>query len=128
MSNSTLETQTDSPSKAADATRVKTPPISKEGAPATSGKSKTLPNAVRPGASAKPKKSIASKRGTKTAKILGLLKRPDGASLKELMKATTWQAHSVRGFLSGALRKKMGVRVRSFKRKTGERAYSAPAK
>jgi len=41
----------------------------------------------------------AIRPGTKTAKILRLLKRPGGASLAELTKATGWQAHSVRGFL-----------------------------
>ncbi len=49
-----------------------------------------------------------------------------GASLAELMKATGWQAHSVRGFLSGTLRKKMGLKVESAKRGDGERVYSIP--
>jgi len=46
-----------------------------------------------------------ARRGSKTAKILDLLKRPGGVALKEIMKATEWQAHSVRGFLSGTLGK-----------------------
>jgi len=70
------------------------------------------------------KKATRKQRGkdTKTSKIIALLKRPAGASLKTLMKATGWQAHSVRGFLSGQLGKKMGLRIRSFQR-DGERVY-----
>jgi hypothetical protein len=70
----------------------------------------------------------SARKGTKTAKILALLRRPEGASLKELKKATGWQAHSVRGFLSGALKKKMGLRVDSRKREDGKRAYRIAAK
>ena len=67
---------------------------------------------------------VAAKRpGTKTAKILALLRRPSGATLQELRKATGWQAHSVRGFLSGTLKKKMGLRVDSARRADDERAY-----
>jgi hypothetical protein len=62
--------------------------------------------------------------GTKTAKVLDLLKRPDGATLQELMKATGWLAHSVRGFLSGTVGKKMGLVVTSTKGEDGERNYS----
>ena len=62
-----------------------------------------------------PKKTASARAGSKTAKVLDLLKRSGGASLKELMKATGWQAHSVRGFLSGALGKKMGLTVSSAK-------------
>ena len=62
------------------------------------------------------------RKTTKTARVLALLKRPAGASLKNLVKATGWQPHSVRGFLSGHLRKKLGLRVKSFQR-DGERVY-----
>jgi hypothetical protein len=67
-------------------------------------------------------------RATKTAKVLDLLKRSGGATLKEIMKATTWQSHSVRGFLSGTLRKKLGLRIDSFKGKNNERTYRVPSR
>jgi hypothetical protein len=63
-------------------------------------------------------------QGSKSAHVITLLKKPKGATLAELMKATGWQAHSVRGFLSGTLRKKMGLKVESAKRGDGERVYS----
>ena len=62
--------------------------------------------------------------GSKTAKVLNLVKRSGGATLKQLMKATGWQAHSVRGFLSGTLGKKMGLKIASSKSNDGERVYS----
>ena len=70
------------------------------------------------------KKTTCSRQGSKTAKVLDLVKRSGGATLKELTKATGWQAHSVRGFLSGALGKKMGLTVKSTKAEGGERRYS----
>ncbi len=75
--------------------------------------------------SAKGAKAGADAReGTKAAKVLALLRRPDGATLKELMKATGWQAHSVRGFLSGAVGKEMDLKLESTKAEDGERSYS----
>ena len=65
--------------------------------------------------------------GSKAAKILDLLKRPEGATLAELMKATGWQAHSVRGFLSGTVSKRLGFAVASAKAESGERSYSVKA-
>ena len=73
-------------------------------------------------------KSAPARRGSKTAKMLDLLKRSSGASLKELMKATAWQPHSVRGFLSGAVKKKLGLKLDSFRRNDEERAYRISAK
>jgi hypothetical protein len=69
-------------------------------------------------------KSTVARHGSKTAKILDLLKRPGGATSKELMKATGWLPHSVRGFLSGTVGKKMGLTVISTKGNDGERTYS----
>jgi hypothetical protein len=60
---------------------------------------------------------------TKAAQVIALLRQPAGASLKSVVEATGWQAHSVRGFVSGHLRKKLGLRVKSFQR-NGERVYS----
>ena len=60
---------------------------------------------------------------TKTDQIIALLKKPVGANLKAIMRVTGWQAHSVRGFISGQLVKRLGLRVKSFKR-DGERVYS----
>ena len=64
-----------------------------------------------------------ARRGTKTAKILALLERPEGASIAELKKATGWQTHSLRGFFSGALKKKMGLKIHSTKGESGDRVY-----
>jgi hypothetical protein len=70
------------------------------------------------------KKATSAHQGSKTAQVLELLKRSGGATLKELMKATAWQAHSVRGFLSGTLGKKMGLTITSTKAADEERRYS----
>jgi hypothetical protein len=73
------------------------------------------------------KKATSARDGGKTAKVLELLKRPGGVTSKELMKATGWQPHSVRGFLSGTISKKMGLAVTSTKTEDGERTYSVKA-
>jgi Protein of unknown function (DUF3489) len=69
-------------------------------------------------------KPAAARDGSKKAEVLGLLQRKGGATLAQIMKATGWQAHSVRGFISGALGKKMGLMVDSVRRENGERTYS----
>ena len=73
------------------------------------------------------KKTGAARDGSKAATVLELLERPEGATLAELMKTTGWQAHSVRGFLSGTVSKKLGLAVTSAKAEDGERTYSVKA-
>ena len=68
-----------------------------------------------------------AREGSKAAKMIDLLKRPNGTTLAEIMKAAGWQAHSVRGFISGTLTKKMGLTVISAKGEDGERSYSIKA-
>ena len=68
------------------------------------------------------KQAREAREGSKAAKIIDLLKEPNGATLAEIIKATDWQAHSVRGFLSTA-GKKQKLKIDSFKDETGERTY-----
>ena len=65
----------------------------------------------------------AGRENTKTAKVIALLQQPEEATLRAIMRATGWQTHSVRGFVSGHLKKKLGLKVRSSQR-DGERVYS----
>jgi hypothetical protein len=69
-------------------------------------------------------KAAGVRAGSKTETILDLLRRPKGATLPEIMEASSWQAHSCRGFISGTLGKKMGLTVKSEKRDDGTRVYS----
>src|ERR1700733_14274871 len=68
-----------------------------------------------------------AREGSKTATVLELLKRAGGVTAKELLKVTGWQPHSLRGFLSGTVGKKMGLTVTSAKGEDGERNYSVKA-
>ena len=87
------------------------------------------PVATRPKRTQRPvrnKKAILKlqkvRAGSKKAEILHLLQRPSGVTLHQLMAATGWQAHSVRGFISAG-GKRMGLEVASSKRGDGQRVY-----
>ena len=71
---------------------------------------------------ARPERANHRKRSKKD-EILKLLRRPAGATLENLMTVTGWQAHSVRGFISAAVGKKMGLQVASSRREDGQRVY-----
>jgi hypothetical protein len=70
------------------------------------------------------KKAKVARDGSKTSTILDLLKRSGGVTAKKLLKVTGWQPHSVRGFLSGTIGKKMRLAVTSTRGEDGERSYS----
>ncbi|MCC5993844.1 MAG: DUF3489 domain-containing protein [Rhodobacteraceae bacterium] len=60
-------------------------------------------------------KPIAIRAGTKQAQIIALLQRPEGASIAEIVEATGWKAHTARGAISGALKKKLGLPITAAK-------------
>lgn len=70
---------------------------------------------------------IAPRANTKTEVATALLRQDDGATLPELMAVTGWQAHSVRGFLSGTVRKKLGLTLVSEISGDGARRYRVTA-
>ena len=68
----------------------------------------------------------ASGKQTKQQTCLDLLGRREGATIDHLQQATGWQKHSVRGFLAGAVRKKLGLTLISEKPDAGPRRYRIP--
>jgi hypothetical protein len=60
-------------------------------------------------------KPVNIRAGTKQAQIIALLQRPEGAAITEIVAETGWMAHSVRGLISGALKKKLGLPIASKK-------------
>ena len=63
------------------------------------------------------------REGTKQATLIAMLRRPDGADLDEIAEATGWQKHTIRGAISGALKKKLGLEVTSTKDHQNRRVY-----
>jgi len=65
--------------------------------------------------------------GTKQANLIAMLRAPDGATIDEIMAATGWQSHTVRGAMAGALKKKRGLEVTSERDEDRGRVYKLPA-
>ena len=126
MKSTTAQTET-----VPAAATTETKPTKKAAAGAR--RANVAPPKAKAGKKAAPKKKAPrsarndAREGSKTATILELLKRPEGATAKDLLKATNWQPHSLRGFLSGTVGKKMGLTVTSTKGEDGERNYSLKA-
>jgi hypothetical protein len=86
-------------------------------------KPKSKPKAATPSAARKTRKSksrarsvalwpkAAARPNTKHARIIAMLRAPAGATLASIMTTTEWQPHSVRGFLAGVVRKKLGLNL-----------------
>ena len=69
---------------------------------------------------AKAQDAAGPREGSKTAQVVAMLQRKNGATISEIMKTMDWQRHTVRGFMAGAL-KKAGYQVEFFKPEGGER-------
>ncbi len=135
MTTSTKQTETaQAIGESAEPKATKKARVPARGAHVAPAKAKAGKKATPPKKAAKAPKAVkaapeapkakGTREGSKTAQVLELLKQPGGATLKELMATTGWQAHSLRGFVSGTLGKKMGLNVESTKGADGERTYS----
>lgn len=67
--------------------------------------------------------TVAVRKGTKQAELIALLQAPEGASIAEITASTGWQAHTVRGAISGQLKKKLGLAINSEKVEGRGRVY-----
>jgi hypothetical protein len=63
------------------------------------------------------------REGTKQALVIEMLRRPDGATIAEIVEATSWASHTTRGFLAGAIKKKLGLTIESTKDDARGRIY-----
>lgn len=95
-----------------------TPAPARHVAPAAKLKAVPTKQATQPDA------TPTAREGSKKAIVLEMLRRPDGATLEDIMAATGWQPHTVRGFIAGSL-KNSGIIVNSIKATNGQRTYSA---
>lgn len=64
-----------------------------------------------------------TRENSKQAEVIWMLRRPEGATVRQLCEATEWQAHTVRGTFAGAIKKKLGLSIVSDKSGGGERVY-----
>lgn len=116
MSTATIETSTSK-------RPVSTPRASGE-------KAKARQNPRAPAVAKPPKPAEAQREGrvTKHERLLTLLSQPEGASIEEMMQATKWQQHSVRGFLAGTVKKRLGFPLTSSKLSGDVRRYRIEAR
>ena len=107
-----------------DGAAPETPTATQEAATPAPKAPKGAPKKAKATKAAKAKDAAPEAReGSKKSIVLDLLRRKCGATLAEIAKATDWQNHSIRGFISGTLGKKMGLTVESTKNLAGERTY-----
>ncbi len=76
-----------------------------------------------PSPPAKAPGEIKTRENSKQAQVIALLKRPEGATIKQICEATGWQQHTVRGAFAGSFKKKLGLVITSNKDDNSERVY-----
>jgi hypothetical protein len=80
--------------------------------------------AVKKAATTKAAKKTTEPKGvSKLGQLEAMLRRPEGATIVQLSKALDWQAHSIRGAISGSLKKKQGLQIAATKEEGADRVY-----
>lgn len=73
------------------------------------------------------KSRVPTRPASKLSQLESMLRRPEGATLGQLSKALDWQPHSVRGAMSGSLKKKQGLKITATKEEGADRVYRIAA-
>ena len=68
-------------------------------------------------------RAVRTRETSKQATVINMLNRTEGATIDQICEATGWQPHTVRGAMAGALKKKLGLDIQSFKESGGARTY-----
>jgi nucleoid-associated protein YgaU len=108
------------PAKAGVQSAQGAPTKAKAGKKATPAKAATKAKKGAPAA-----KADGPRAGSKMAQVIAMMQRKNGVSIEEIMQAMSWQRHTVRGFVAGAM-KKAGYSVESFRPEGGARSYRLP--
>jgi uncharacterized membrane protein YdfJ with MMPL/SSD domain len=128
MSTQLSEAETNQQNTATPAAEATTPKAPKNAkvvpgkARAAPAKAKTTKKTTAAKNAPKAQQVTGPREGSKTAQVVVLLQRKNGATLAEIMDQMGWQRHTMRGFMAGAM-KKAGYTVESFKPEGGERTY-----
>jgi hypothetical protein len=119
------QARSEQPAKVKAERKVQSGVRAAKGAPAkgkAAKKATAAKNAPKSKKAAKTREANTPRDGSKTAQVVAMLQRKNGATLSEIMDRMGWQKHTVRGFMAGAM-KKAGHTVESFKPEGGERTY-----
>ena len=109
------------------ASPVTTPVESNARESTMSKQKKSVTTAAGTGPKTVKRSASTAKPKTKLGQLEAMLRRPDGATVEQISKSLDWQTHSVRGAMSGALKKKQGLTITSEKTDTGRRVYRIAA-
>jgi hypothetical protein len=90
--------------------------------PVAPAKGKAKKSPTKPAGRTRAQRGAAESRSNKKAEVIAMMKRAKGVTLAEIVEATAWQKHTVRGFMS-ILGSKGGEKIESSKNAAGERSY-----
>ena len=103
-------------------TKSKRKPVSPENNSKTKARNsvkRTTPHVTKPAVHQRPRFALQPTALSKTARIIAMLRAPGGATIEAMARAAKWQPHSVRGFLAGVVRKKLGLTLVSAEGENG---------
>jgi len=96
--------------------------VAQQAPPIAPGKARSKKAPAKANRPARPRQGATEARSNKKAEVIAMMKRAKGATLAEIVEATSWQRHTIRGFVS-LLGSKGGEKIESSKNASGERSY-----